>query len=373
MSAPETIASRADFSGIRYAQCWEDAEVLLAGLDPAPGSSCVSIASAGDNSLALLLADPARVVALDLSPAQLACLELRVAAYRRLQHRELLALLGSRPSTRRRDWYLACRESMKPEARAFWDARPGLIEDGIGAAGKFERYFATFRRRILPCIHRRRTVTALLEPRAPAEREQFYEQRWNTWRWRLLFRLFFSRTVMGRMGRDPSFFDQVEGAVAGPILERTRHALAVLDPSENPYLHWILTGSHGSALPLALREEHFETIRQRLDRLEWRLGSLEDLLASPGSDCYDAWNLSDIFEYLPPASCEALLERIADRSRPGARLAYWNMLAPRSRPPSLADRLEPLEDLSKHLHREDKAFFYSRFVVESVAPDPSAG
>ena len=40
------IAARADFSIIRYAQCWEDADVLLAALDVQPGEVCLSIASA---------------------------------------------------------------------------------------------------------------------------------------------------------------------------------------------------------------------------------------------------------------------------------------------------------------------------------------
>jgi S-adenosylmethionine-diacylglycerol 3-amino-3-carboxypropyl transferase len=42
------------------------------------------------------------------------------------------------------------------------------------------------------------------------------------------------------------------------------------------------------------------------------------------------------------------------------------MLAPRTRPESMADRLRPLTELSQRLHHEDKAFFYSRFVVEEV-------
>src|SRR5439155_15927305 len=76
------IATRADFSIIRYAQCWEDADVLLDALDIHPGEVCLSIASAGDNTLALLTRNPKRVVAVDLSASQLACLELRVAAFR---------------------------------------------------------------------------------------------------------------------------------------------------------------------------------------------------------------------------------------------------------------------------------------------------
>ena len=44
-------ASRADFSTIRYGQVWEDADVLLAGLDVQPGDVCLLIVLAGDNAL----------------------------------------------------------------------------------------------------------------------------------------------------------------------------------------------------------------------------------------------------------------------------------------------------------------------------------
>src|SRR5271170_3564698 len=99
------VAGKADFRAIRYAQCWEDADILLEALDVRPGDVCLSIASAGDNALALLTRQPAKVIALDLSLAQLACVELRVAAYRTLEHAELLELVGSTvaPGWRRRE------------------------------------------------------------------------------------------------------------------------------------------------------------------------------------------------------------------------------------------------------------------------------
>src|SRR5437868_247086 len=132
------VATRADFSGIRYAQCWEDADVLLEALDVQPGDVCLSIASAGDNTLALLTRNPARVIAVDLSAAQLACLELRVAAYRSLNHPELLELIGSAPSRRRNELFSRCRLMLSPAARDFWDMRPQEVAWGIGAVGKFE-------------------------------------------------------------------------------------------------------------------------------------------------------------------------------------------------------------------------------------------
>lgn len=366
MSTTTEAATRADFSHLRYAQVWEDADVLLAALEVQPGDTVVSIASAGDNALALLGAGAARVVALDLNPAQLACLALRVAAYRELDHAGLLELIGSRPSARRAKLYQRCRPQLGPEVRDFWDAQGAAIAGGIGGAGKFENYFRLFRERVLPLVHRRRTVEALLRGGPPAERERFYAERWDTWRWRLLFKVFFSRFMMGRLGRDPAFFKYVEGSVAERILARTRHALVGLDPAANPYLHWILTGTHGAALPWALRAENFERIRARLDRLEWHEQTLEAFLERERGVRVEKFNLSDIFEYMSADNTAALLARLADASRPGGRLAYWNMLAPRSRPESLAQRLRPRGDVAGPLFARDKAFFYSAFVVEEV-------
>jgi len=357
-------AERADFSGIRYAQCWEDADVLLSALEPGPGKRCLSIASAGDNTLALLSRDPDKVLALDLSPAQLACLELRVAAYRELQHTELLALIGSIESTARPRLYLACRKHLSAGALAFWNERPDLIAAGIGSIGKFERYFRVFRERVLPLVHSRERVRELLRPKSSEDRRSFYDNQWSNLRWRLMFRVFFSRKLMGLLGRDPEFFRYVEGSVSEKILKRTEYALTVLDPAANPYVQWILTGHHNGALPAALREENFERIRRNLDRLEWRCGSLEESLGQ--EEKFNCFNLSDIFEYMSPASYEELLKLIVSNAPSGARLAYWNMLAPRLRPESLAAVLRPLGEVSSQLFAHDQAFFYSALVVEEV-------
>jgi len=360
------VAGRASFERIRYAQCWEDADILVEALAPRAGDVCVSIASAGDNSFALLARAPGRVVALDLSSAQLACVELRKAAYRELEHAQFLELIGSRSSARRGELYRRCRRILPRESADFWDAHSGEIDAGIGSAGKFERYFRLFKDRALAFVHGRKTVERLLEPRSRPQREAFYEEVWNNRRWRAMFALFFSRRVMGWLGRDPSFFRYVEGSVAERILARTRHALVELEPARNPYLHWILTGTHGEALPYALRAENYDAIRANLDRLETHAAPLERFLEELGPRSVACYNLSDIFEYMSEDNYRALLERLVWAGRPGARLAYWNMLAPRRRPQALASGLAERRDVSDPLFRQDKAFFYSDFVIEEV-------
>lgn len=223
-----------------------------------------------------------------------------------------------------------------------------------------------FRRWVLPLVHSQRTVEALFEPRSLMERRLFYDTVWNNWRWRALFQLFFSRLVMGHLGRDPHFFDYVEGEVAAPIFARTERALTELDPSSNPYLQWIGSGQFLSALPHAWRPENFTAIRTHIDHLEIELAAVESYLARAADESIDRFNLSDIFEYISEAGSAELFEDIARCGRSGGRLVYWNMQAPRRCPPSLAGRVRPLDDLSRRLYRETMTFFYSGIYVEEL-------
>ncbi|MBM3271367.1 MAG: DUF3419 family protein, partial [Candidatus Sericytochromatia bacterium] len=69
-SLTSRIASRPFHRLIGYANCWEDAEILQEALQVGTGDRVLSITSGGCNTLALLLHDPDRVVALDFNPNQ---------------------------------------------------------------------------------------------------------------------------------------------------------------------------------------------------------------------------------------------------------------------------------------------------------------
>ncbi|WP_119304452.1 DUF3419 family protein [Dongia deserti] len=363
--AESQIAGKARFDDIRYAQLWEDAEVLVAGLDSRPGATLVSICSAGDNALAMLTLDPAKVVVVDLSSAQIACLVLRMAAFRALNHVGFLELMGAVPSARRSQLLDQAARTLPPGDQAFWDARrPAIVAHGLGGIGKFERYFRILRRWLLPLVHDRRTIDGIFVSRPPDQRARFLAERWNNRRWRFLLKFFFSNAVMGRLGRDPAFFDHVDGSLSDHVQRRINHAAITLDPSLNPYLHWILKGTHGKALPMTWRAEHFATIRDRLDRIDIRPGSLERFVST--GETADGFNLSDIFEYMDEATFAAVYGSILSAARPGCRLVYWNMMVPRRVPEPYRARVRRLRDVEDRGKAADKAFFYSDFVVEEV-------
>jgi S-adenosylmethionine-diacylglycerol 3-amino-3-carboxypropyl transferase len=238
------------------------------------------------------------------------------------------------------------------------------VDLGIGAVGKFEQYFRIFRTRVLPLIHSRARVARLLKAKLKEQRIAFYENEWNNWLWQALFRLFFRGVSWARSAVLRHSFNMLKAM--WPLV----FSIMSGSPSQNWIrlrIHiyiWILNGTHNGVLPFTLREENIELIRRNLDKLEWRCSSIEDALNQGGD--FECFNLSDIFEYMSPENYEHLLRNIVASSRSGARLAYWNMLVSRSRPNSMDEVLEPLRGVSRSLFAQDKAFFYSAFIVERV-------
>lgn len=363
------VARATKFDSIRYSQCWEDAEVLLAGMRQKDGQTCLSIASAGDNSIALLTGNPERVVAIDLSKPQLYLTELKVSAFKALSYPEVLCLLAGKDGYDKVDLFKRCARYLSPEARKFWERPTNLkrIERGIEKCGRFEQYFSLFRKLILPLVHSSKTVKELLRPMQADEREVFFRKRWNTISWRLMFRIFFSRRIMSLLGREPAFFKYADSSLCEFLSGSTRYALTKLDPSSNPYLQWILCGRFQTALPVYLLPQHFETIKKNIDKIEFVHASLEAFLETQQDATFDFCNLSDVFEYMDEANSLTLLQLLHRKIKTSGRLLYWNMLVPRSAPARFREVLRPLTNLSQQLYKRNQAFFYTKLLIEERA------
>ncbi|MCP3872026.1 MAG: DUF3419 family protein [Desulfobacteraceae bacterium] len=361
----DKIEDRADFDYIRYANCWEDTDILFTALNPQLNQTILSIASAGDNSLALL-AGGAKVIAVDLNSSQLACVALRKAAIEKLDHAECLSFLGITPSNNRIGVFDSLKDRIEEPYLGFWQNNMDLVKNGIIHAGKFERYFSYFRNFVLRGIHSKRTIATLLQAKSKKDRMRFYREKWSNMRWKLLFKLFFSRFTMGLAGRDPEFFRYVDVPVSENIFNRTQYALTELETHNNPYLDYILTGNYTHTLPSYLQPDNFKKIKQNIKKITLYQGSVQDAAEHFGHLGFDGFNLSDIFEYLDKETCTMIYQTLLNKANPGARFVYWNMLVPRSCPIELENKIEKRLNLSKKLFLKDKAFFYSNFIIEEI-------
>ncbi len=351
-----------DFSIIRYANCWEDADILLTGLAIRAGVQVLCVASAGDIALSLLTTNPAGVHGIDMSEVQLYLTELKQVAFDRLAYPELLQLLGvtGTDTELRLQLYRKLSPFLTPGTRNYWNENRHIVEAGIIYNGKFERYFYKFRRYMLPLVHSRQTIKQLIAPKAPGEQAVFYNHTWNTFRFRLLMRVFFGKYVLGRLGRDPKFLEHIHIPVGKYIQQKAERHLQSDRCQENYFLHMIFTGSFGNHLPHYLRPENYETIRNNIHKL-----SLENISAEQAISkrTYGAYCLSNIFEYISAEEFMGLAAEWAGRIPTGARLAYWNLMAARSFSESCPGQYTA-DAISKDLTNIDKGFFYSRFIIE---------
>jgi len=352
---------------IHYSNCWEDAEVLLAALDPRPEGSYLSIASAGDNTLSLLTRNPASVLAVDFSAPQISCLEIRMAAFRALSYRELLAFLGVLPSDSRGPLYARLRPFLSPPTRSYWDRHGRLLEGGLIHCGRLERYFRIFRSVVLPLLLSKGAIDELLDRKSAEERADFYDREVRQGRLAALVNLFFNGKVMGLLGRNRHLFRYAEEGIAKSLPARIRRGLVDAPVHGNPYLEYLLCGNYRRSLPHYLQESSYDAIRKNIGRISLFHGDLRDALCDHGPRTFDGFNLSDIFEALSVEEYRSLRERVIERANPGARLAYWNMQVPREPEEHGRTRASLCRELIRSLHASDRVFFYRSLLIEEVA------
>jgi len=348
---------------IRYANCWEDADILLEGLQIEEGDNVLSIGSAGDNSFSLLTRHPSRVVVVDVNLTQLYLIELKRAGFLCLEYEELLGFLGFKASDNRSVVFKKLAKELSQNALNYWRTNIELIENGVIYQGKFENYFRLFRKKVLPFIHTDKRINELISTKSAEDQRLFYHEKWNNWRWTGLFKLFFSRNLMGRLGRDPAFLKEVEGSVSSFILKQSANHLSSVNCQNNYFLNFILKGAFDKTLPHYIRKENFEDIRANLNKLVL-VNGFADKKTLKEYTGFDRFNLSNIFEYMGVAVFNKTVKELLDLANPHARLAYWNLMVNRSVSKTV-EGVRYEDRLSKELRKKDNGFFYKGIVIDS--------
>lgn len=349
-----------------FTMSWEDPELDRAAWQGrVAGERIATVASGGCNLLTFLLDDPAEVFGFDFNPTQVAVCELKVAALRHLDDAGLYELLGVRPSPRRAQLLAEIRPSLGETARSWVDAQPWIAERGLLNGGRYERFVGMFRR-ILPLVQGRR-VRELFEPRDAPGRAAFYDERWDSWRWRLLFRAFFNKTMLARRGLQADYFTFDDGtdSFADNFRNRAARALRDLDVRDNPFVAQYTLGRYldEAHLPAWLRPENLPTIRARLDRVQLAVGDARDVWDRYGDGEVRGICLSNVSELMSPEDTGRVFAGAARALAPGGIVTLRNLMVPRAAPAELADRLRHDVERSRALLLRDRSFVYRSFQV----------
>ena len=352
---------------IHYSQCWEDPVLLEEALEIQPDDTILSITSGGDNTLALALHQPQKIVSVDSSAAQNYLLELKISAIQTLPHQEMLEFLGAERSSQREQLFQQVENTLSSNAALWWRSQKSFIERGVIHCGRFEAFLLFFRNSILPCVHSRKTAAAFLDTSSLEAQQRFYQSIWNSTKWRLLFRIMTSRFVLKQFARQDGMFSHTApGDIATQYVKRLERHLHTVPLMDNYFMHYCLTGMYGRSLPPYLREQGADVLKKMFSRVSIVTDDLTNYLRSVPAESFSKYNLSDIFEALSLEQTEVLWEELIRTAKQGARIVYWNNLVPRAAPQRFSAHIQDETQQAQRLHLRDRVFFYGDFRVNTI-------
>ena len=368
------------FSGLVYAQIWEDPEVDMAAMQLEAGHRIVTIASGGCNALSYLTADPARIEAVDLNTAHVAFGRLKLAAVTHLpDYQSFRRFYGGADDTAIIEAYEQfIRPRLDAESLAYWEQRRwngrrrismfsgGLYRHGllglfIGWGHRIAKFHGVEPRNLLH-------ATSL------AEQRDFFESQLAPLFDKPLIRWLTSRksTLFG-LGIPPQQYAALAGAGSGDMAAVLRERLGKLAcdfPLADNYFAWQAFGrSYAAAddgpLPPYLQRRNFELVRERAGRMTVAHGSYTDFLAAKPDASVDRFVLLDAQDWMTDAQLNDLWREITRTAAPGARVIFRTAAAPSVLPgrvrTELLSRWDYREADALAFHARDRSSVYGGF------------
>lgn len=353
-------------NNVRYSMCWEDPELVLSALNISKKDSVLSIASAGENIFSILLKEPKKLVAIDSNLSQIYLIKLKAAAIKELNFEEFVKFIGLKDSPNRVKYYNKCKKYLSKTEIRFWESNIQSIQKGVIQSGKFEKYLDMFRNYILRFVVKKEDILRYLAMTNLKSQEQFFLEKWNNLRWRLLFKIFFSKAVMQIFGRDKSYFAFNEKPnIANHFYERSKWGITKIPAKSNYFMHMILTGKIPTPFlnhPY-LDISNFNKLKKSVNKIEYIHSDLLEFLKQEKASKFSKYNLSDIFEKESQDGYEKTLAEISRTAQKNAIICYWNNLVSRSEHKKVKSVVQETR-LSEELHSKERVFFYSCFIVE---------
>ena len=325
------------FQGFVYNQIWEDPKVDLEALRLDPSSRLITIASGGCNVMTYLTADPQKIVAIDLNPNHIALTRLKVAALNYLpSYEDFFRFFGMADQPRNRDAYdQFLVPNLDETTRRYWQRWLPFKGRRINIFAR-NLYHYSLLGRFIGLVHfvarlHGKKPSEMLNAKSEEDQRQIFD--------RTIRPLFDSKFVksMARMpvsfyglGIPPAQHDELmtaaDGDPAGLFRARVER-LACDFPIEENYFAWQAFGrtydiDQRAAVPDYLREDKYEFLRDRVNRVETHLASMTDYLEQQPAGSLDRYVLLDSQDWMNEDQITALWRQITRTASPGARVIF---------------------------------------------------
>ena len=325
------------FRSMVYPQIWEDPRADMEALELTPQSRMLTIASGGCNVMSYLVANPARIYAIDLNATHIALLKLKLAAAQHLpNHATFYRFFGAANDRRNVHLYNdLIAPHLDQDSRDYWEGRDlagrrritrfarnfyhfGLLGRFIASGHLAARVFGANPKKMLDArtIEEQREIFA--REIAPAFNHPVL--RWIT----------SNRASLFGLGIPPVQYDALSGGGARPMAdvlkERAERLATGFDLKDN-YFAWQAFGrcypAQGEGpCPPYLDKANFLAVKSRTSRVNVVHDNMIRFLSNEPAESLDRYVLLDAQDWMDDAALNSLWQEITRTARPGARVIF---------------------------------------------------
>ncbi|NIO49338.1 MAG: DUF3419 family protein [Candidatus Aminicenantes bacterium] len=352
---------------INYSSSNEDTLSELKALKINKDDVVLTITGSGARALDLLIAQPKKVISIDINPLQNYLLELKIAAIKHLSYEKYLKFLGLRESIHRIFLYHQIRSGLSPQARDFWDGQLKMIKRGILYQGRWERYFKMLS--IVVKIFRRKKIKKLFTLTDIENQRKFCEKHWNTKGWKFFLNFVCHRFFWKFFFKDPGFYQYVPKnfPVGDYIYNSISNTLETYLAKENHFLSILILNkfTNEKALPIYLMEKNYPLLKENISRVEIVTDSLQHYLANLPEKSINKFSLSDISSFTSKEEYLSILESCIRVSVSRGLFCLRHFLVKRDFPDALKKKIRLFHSLKEKLARTDLSFAFT-FTVGQI-------
>jgi S-adenosylmethionine-diacylglycerol 3-amino-3-carboxypropyl transferase len=318
-----------------YNTCWEDPRCDRDLLNLQPDSKVVMLTSAGCNALDYLLDGPVSIDCVDMNPRQNALLELKKALFLAGSHPDLYRFFGEGKSSNARDFFAdALTEHLDDFARKFWKRNLNYF-DGKGVRQSFYwrgtsgavAFMVKKSLEINPAT--RKIIHQLFNCKDLEQQRILYYKLEPRLLNQIMKRVLNSHLVQSMLGVPKSqqelAKEKFRDGLTGYFRTCFRKVFTEIPVGDNYFWKLYFFGQYTpECCPNYLKADHFNTIRQRVDRIATHTTTLSSFLVqNPGQ--YTHFVLLDHQDWLAAHNRPALHEEwelILRNSAPGATILF---------------------------------------------------
>jgi S-adenosylmethionine:diacylglycerol 3-amino-3-carboxypropyl transferase len=313
---------------VLFGQVREDAGVELEMMRRAvEGSGCaLVIASGGCTALSLLGEGRVHVDAIDINQAQVALVELKARLF---------------------------------SDKGFDEARHACCT--LNNCGVVDRRLEQLAKLFFLGVHSRAETEEFLSLSDISQQQEFYRERWDTWRWRLSTGIAFNRRFLS-LARFAGAMKLVPLDFADAMRARFERALTGFPNATNPYVWQTFFNRYPAneeGMPLYLQRARADKMLKNLDgglRLVCR--DVSEHLSDPESTArYDFVALSNVLELLPAEYALQLRSHLISATKPGALILVRSIFPRQSHYFESGDGLAYSGELSQLAESIDRSLF----------------